>query len=60
MPEILKPLAYCFQTTWLIDASRSVILRGGGWNELWFHAVALWLMAIAAMIFGTLQMKKRL
>jgi hypothetical protein len=37
-----------------------VILRGGGWNELWEHAAVLWGMAIAALLFGTLQVKKRL
>jgi ABC-2 type transport system permease protein len=60
MPALLKPLAYCFHTTWMIDASRSVILRGGGWNELFEHASVLWCMAAGALIFGSLQVKKRL
>lgn len=60
MPWPLQHVAYFIPTTWMIDASRSVILRGGGWQELWQHAAALWAMAIAAMIFGTLQMQKRL
>jgi len=60
MPWLLKPLAYCFHTTWMIDASRSVVLRGGGWRELWQHAVVLWIMAIGALIFGATQVKKRL
>jgi len=60
MPWLLKPLAYCFHTTWMIDASRSVILRGGGWHELWQHAVILWCMAIGALVFGSLQVQKRL
>jgi ABC-2 type transport system permease protein len=60
MPWPLQHVANLIPTTWMIDASRSVILRGGGWQELWHHAIALWAMAIAAMIFGTLQMKKRL
>jgi len=60
MPAILKPLAYCFHTTWMIDASRSVILRGGGWNELWQHTVVLSSMAVGALIFGSLQVQKRL
>jgi ABC-2 type transport system permease protein len=59
MPLVLQWFSNLIPTTWLIDASRSVILRGGGWNELWQHAVALWIMAIAAMIFGTLQVKKQ-
>jgi drug efflux transport system permease protein len=44
----------------MIDASRSVILRGGGWNELWMHFVILCGMAVGALIFGSLQVKKRL
>ncbi|HMC11562.1 MAG TPA: ABC transporter permease [Pirellulaceae bacterium] len=60
MPALLKPLAYCFHTTWMIDASRSVILRGGGWNELSEHASVLWCMAAGALVFGSLQVKKRL
>jgi ABC-2 type transport system permease protein len=60
MPWPLQHVANLIPTTWLIDASRSVILRGGGWQELWQHALVLWAMAIAAMLFGTLQMKKRL
>jgi ABC-2 type transport system permease protein len=60
MPWPLQHVAYFIPTTWLIDASRSVILRGGGWQELWQHAVVLWAMALAAMLIGTLQMKKRL
>jgi ABC-type multidrug transport system permease subunit len=60
MPVILKPLAYCFHTTWMIDASRSVILRGGGWHELWQHGVILWSMALGALVFGSLQVQKRL
>ncbi len=60
MPWLLKPLAFCFHTTWMIDASRSVILRGGGWNELWLHHAVLWGMALFAVVFGALQVKKRL
>src|SRR4029434_202819 len=50
MPWLLKPVANIFPTTWMIDASRSVILRGGGWRELWHHAAILWAMATAAML----------
>jgi ABC-2 type transport system permease protein len=60
MPWILKPIAYCFHTTWMIDASRSVILRGGGWNELSQHMIVLSCMAVGALVFGSLQVKKRL
>ena len=60
MPWLLKPLAHCFHTTWMIDASRSVILRGGRWRELWPHMLVLSGMAAFASVFGSLQVKKRL
>jgi ABC-2 type transport system permease protein len=60
MPWLLRPVANVFHTTWMIDASRSVILRGGGWRELWPHAIVLTCMAIGALVFGSLQVKKRL
>jgi drug efflux transport system permease protein len=60
MPWLLKPVANCIHTTWMIDASRSVILRGGGWHELWHHVIVLSCMAVGALVFGSLQVKKRL
>jgi ABC-2 type transport system permease protein len=60
MPWPLPYVAYGFHTTWMIDASRSVILRGGGWNELWQHAAVLWGMAALALLIGSLQLQKRL
>ncbi len=60
MPWPLPYVAYFFHTTWMIDASRSVILRGGDWPELWQHAVVLWCMALAALVGGSLQLQKRL
>ena len=60
MPWLLRPVANVIHTTWMIDASRTVILRGGGWNELSQHVVVLSCMALAALVFGSLQVKKRL
>jgi ABC-2 type transport system permease protein len=60
MPVVLQWFAQLIPTTWLIDASRSVILRGGGWQELWQHAVVLWTMAIVALVVGSLSLRKRL
>ena len=60
MPWPLPHVAYFFHTTWMIDASRTVILRGGGWQELWQHAVVLWCMALLALVVGSLQLRKRL
>jgi ABC-2 type transport system permease protein len=60
MPWPLPYVAFFFHTTWMIDASRSVILRGGGWAELWQHAAVLWTMATIALVFGSFQLRKRL
>jgi ABC-2 type transport system permease protein len=60
MPWPLPYVSYFFHTTWMIDASRSVILRGGGWPELWQHACVLWGMATIALLIGSLQLRKRL
>jgi ABC-2 type transport system permease protein len=60
MPWPLPTVAYFFHTTWMIDASRTVILRGGGWPELWPHAAVLWTMALLALVVGSLQLRKRL
>jgi ABC-2 type transport system permease protein len=60
MPRIFYYPAQLIPTTWLIDAARGVILRSAGWAELWVHAAVLWSMAIAFMLLGTLQFRKRL
>jgi ABC-2 type transport system permease protein len=60
MPPFFRYVAQAFPTTWLIDASRGVILRGAGWNELWFHGVVLWCMAAVMLLLSMLRFRKRL
>ena len=60
MPLFFYYVAQIFPTTWLIDAARGVILRGAGWPELWFHAVILWAMGVAAFGLSMLKFQKRL
>jgi ABC-2 type transport system permease protein len=60
MLPFFKVLSALFPTTWMIDAARSVILRGGGWQELWFHALVLWTMAIVMLTIGSVMFRKRL
>lgn len=60
MPQPFAFLSNFIPTTWLIDASRAVILRGAGWPELWMHAVVLWAMAIFITIVASLKMRKQL
>lgn len=60
IPFPLNYVALCIPTTWLIDASRGVILRGGGWAELWQSALVLWGMALAMFIVCSLKIRKQL
>jgi ABC-2 type transport system permease protein len=60
MPDFFWWIAQIIPTTWLVDASRGVILRGAGWRELWPHALILWSMALAMLAFSTLKLRKRL
>lgn len=60
MPPAFKIVAYIIPTTWMIDASRGVILRGAGWPDLQLHAVILWGMAIGLITASALSFQKRL
>jgi ABC-2 type transport system permease protein len=60
MPQPFRLLSNFIPTTWLIDASRGVILRGAGWGELWQNALVLWAMALAMLVFSSLKVRKQL
>jgi ABC-2 type transport system permease protein len=60
MPAVFQWVANTVPATWLIDAARCVILRGGGWPELWLHALVLWTMAISVLVFSSLRLKNQL
>jgi ABC-2 type transport system permease protein len=60
MPWVFGYVAQLVPATWLIDAARSVILRGGGWGELWQHTLVLWAMALTMLAFGTFKFRKQL
>jgi ABC-2 type transport system permease protein len=60
MPEVFRVLGRFVPATWLIDASRGVILRGAGWPELWPHAVVLWIMAGTLLLLGTLRFRQQI
>src|ERR1051326_775319 len=60
MPKFFGYVAQFVPATWLIDAARTVILRGGGWHELGWHALVLWVMAAATLAFGTFKFRKQL
>jgi ABC-2 type transport system permease protein len=60
MPWVFRYLSQFVPATWLIDAARTVILRGGGWGELWRHSLVLWSMALAMLVVGTFKFRKQL
>jgi ABC-2 type transport system permease protein len=60
MPPFFYAVSQIIPTTWLIDAARGVILRGAGWAELGRHALVLWGMALAMILFSMLKFRKRL
>jgi ABC-2 type transport system permease protein len=60
MPRAFWYLAQLLPTTWMIDASRGVILRGAGWAELWPSAVVLSVMAGVSLAASAVLFRKRL
>jgi ABC-2 type transport system permease protein len=59
MPTVFQYVSKCVPATWLIDASRSVILKGGGWADLWRHCLVLWGMAVVMLLVGMLSFRRR-
>ena len=60
MPLPFWIMAQMIPTTWLVDAARGVILRGGGFAELWPNAVVLAGMAVVVLVYTAAIFKKRL
>jgi ABC-2 type transport system permease protein len=59
MPRFFWFLSQLLPTTWMIDVSRGVILRGAGWAELWRNAAVLWVMAVVSLAASAALFKKR-
>jgi len=59
MPEFFSWVSQAIPTTWMIDAARSVILRGTGYEQLWVHSAVLWGMAFIAMVVASLKFRKQ-
>lgn len=60
MPLFFWYLAQLIPTTWMIDASRGIILRGGGIADLKTHTFVLWAMAIVIVYLGASKFRKQL
>ena len=59
MPVVFQGVSKMIPATWMIDAARGVILRGGGWAELWPNALVLWGMAVGLLTAGALRFRKQ-
>lgn len=60
MPVFFWYLAQIIPTTWMIDASRGIILRGGGMADLQNHTIILWTMAVVIVFLGASKFRKQL
>ncbi len=60
MPIFFWYVAQIVPTTWMIDASRGVILRGASWAELGSHSLVLWSMAIVILTLASARFQKHL
>ncbi len=60
MPVFFWYVAQVVPTTWMIDASRGVILRGASWTELGTHSIILWSMAITVLTLASARFQKHL
>lgn len=59
MPWAFRQAAQLIPTTWMIDATRGVILRGAGWADMRFHALVLWGMAACILTFSVMRFRKQ-
>jgi ABC-2 type transport system permease protein len=59
MPTLFQYVAKVIPATWLIDASRGVVLRGAGWAELWVNSLWLWGLALAMIGLAVSRFRKR-
>lgn len=60
MPTPFWVLSQIIPTTWMVDASRGVILRGAGWAELRGNALILWTMAVLTLMLSATRFRKQL
>ena len=59
MPVPFQWVGRAIPTTWLIECSRGVILRGAGWAELWPNAAVLGGMAAAVLALTAFRFPRR-
>jgi ABC-2 type transport system permease protein len=59
MPQLFQWLGLGVPATWLIDAARGVILRSNTFQDLWLHAVVLWVMGLTVLALGAVKFRKQ-
>ena len=60
MPPVFYYFSFLIPTTWMIDTSRAVILRGAELRDLTTHALVLAGIGITAILASSLRFKKQL
>jgi ABC-2 type transport system permease protein len=58
MPWVFEQLSKAIPTTWMIDATRGVILRGAGLGDLWVNAAVLWGMAVVMLTVSSIRARR--
>jgi ABC-2 type transport system permease protein len=58
MPWFFGQVSNAIPATWMIDATRGVILRGAGLAELWINAAVLWGMAVALLAVSSFKVRR--
>lgn len=60
MPESIQVISYLIPLTYYVKISRGIILKGLGWQDLWFEACVLLVIATLFMTLAGRQFKKQL
>jgi ABC-2 type transport system permease protein len=58
IPSWLRPFSYLIPPTYAVDATRSVMLRGWGFGEIWIDIVALFGFAVAFLVIAVWSLKR--
>jgi ABC-2 type transport system permease protein len=58
IPSWLRPFSYLIPPTYAVDATRSVMLRGWGFGEIWIDIVALFGFAVAFLAIAVWSLKR--
>jgi ABC-2 type transport system permease protein len=59
VPEVLRPVSGLIPLTYAVDASRSVMIRGWGPEQVWVQLLILAAFAAAMLLLSALSLKRR-